>query len=250
MKFINYCRSCNSIDCNTNPAILAPFLTERIFDIKPETTTTLYGLPNQINYFPCKTITCKTCGFVGINILFDKDEMSNLYREYRSDDYNRTRLFYEPTYKNNIFASRHKYVDDVSQPFILKHVSDIYTLIDYGGYDGLNTPRIGNERYVYDICEVESIIPIVHSLFPCDLITCMHVLEHVPDPNEILSEIKGSGKYYYFEVPNENVKNKEFWHEHINCFTMKSILHLLSRYFKIIASKEELYLHVLCEDIR
>ena len=69
MKFINYCRSCGSDICITRPAILAPFIVERIVGMKPETTTSLYGIPNQVNYFPCKTLMCEICGFVGINIL-------------------------------------------------------------------------------------------------------------------------------------------------------------------------------------
>lgn len=249
MKFIKTCRSCGSDICITKPAILAPFLVKRIFDIEPETTTSLYGIPNQKNYFPCKTLVCGNCKFVGINILFDNEEMKSLYFNYRDENYDRERTQFEPTYKNDIFNVRHTYVDEVSQPFIEQNTSNVETLIDFGGYDGLNTPRVGNKRYVYDICDVQSCIPIVENLFKCDLMTCMHVLEHVPDPNKIIEEMKGYAKYYYFEVPKENVENKEFWHEHINCFTMGSFCHLLSRHFRIVAKKEEKFLHVLCEDI-
>ena len=248
MKFITYCRSCSSNTCTTRPAILAPFIVDRLFDMKPKTTTSLYGIPNQVNYFPCKTLECENCGFVGVNILFDEDEMSKLYYGCRDETYNTLRLSYEPTYKNHVFNERHVYVDEVSQTFIEQNVSNVETLIDFGGYDGLNTPKIGSQRYVYDICDVKSEVPITDTLFNCDLITCMHVLEHVPDPNVIINEIRGSAKYYYFEVPKEG--SKEFWHEHINCFTMDSFSHLLSRYFRIIAKKEDKFLHVLCEDIR
>ena len=62
----------------------------------------------------------------------------------------------------------------------------------------------------------------------------MHVLEHAPNPNKIIEEIKGNAKYYYFEVPKDNVSNKEFWHEHINCFSMDSFSYLLSKHFKIM----------------
>ena len=249
MKFINYCRSCTSNVCITRPAILAPFIVKRIFDMDLASTTSLYGIPNQVNYFPCKTLTCETCGFIGVNIIFDDDEMTKLYVNYRDDEYNKTRLGYEPNYKWDVFNTRHAYVDEVSQPFIEQYVSNVETLIDFGGYDGLNTPTIGNERYVYDICNVKSKIPITDTLFTCDLITCMHVLEHAPDPNKIIQEIKGNAKYYYFEVPKENRQNKEFWHEHINCFTMDSFVHLLSRHFKVVAQKDDKFLHVLCENI-
>lgn len=249
MKFITQCRSCNSNVCTTRPAILAPFITDRIFGMQPETTTSLYGIPNQVNYFPCKTMTCETCGFVGVNIAFDDEEMSKLYHGYRGVEYNKVRLSYEPIYQDHVFNERHTYVDEVSQPFIEAHVSNVETLIDFGGYDGLNTPAIGTKRYVYDICDVESVVPLTNTLFNCDLITCMHVLEHVSNPNTILEEVKGKSKYYYFEVPKENTENKEFWHEHINCFSMDSFQHLLSRHFRIVAKKEDKFLHVLCENL-
>ena len=249
MKFVKNCRSCGSNVCITKPAILAPFLVKRIFDMEPESTTSLYGLPNQTNYFPCKTNMCEICGFVGVNILFDEEEMNNLYFNYRDDKYVTERIKFEPTYNNTLFSKRQSYVDEISQPFIEKYTSNIETLIDFGGYNGLNTPNLGKERFVYDICNVESKVPITDTLFNCDIITCMHVLEHVPNPNKIIEEIKGKSKYYYFEVPNENVVNKQFWHEHINCFTIDSLTHLISKNFKIIATKEDKFLHVLCEDI-
>ena len=249
MKFISYCRSCNSKSCTTRPAILAPFIVKRIFDMTPEPTSSLYNIPNQVNYFPCKTMICNNCGFVSVNILFDDEEMSRLYTDYRDEKYNATRLEFEPTYNNEVFDKRHEYVDEVSQPFIRENTHGIKTLIDFGGYDGLNTPNIGINRYVYDICNVDSKVQITNTLFKCDIITCMHVLEHAPNPNKIIEEIKGNAKYYYFEVPKDNVSNKEFWHEHINCFSMDSFSYLLSKHFKIIAKKEDKFLHVLCENI-
>lgn len=247
MKFVDYCRSCGSRKCVTNPAILAPFLVHRITGMEPTSTTSLYGIPNQTNYFPCKTMKCDDCHFVGVNILFDSEEMSRLYVNYRDDKYNKIRISFEPMYKFDAFDKRHTFVDQVSQPFIEKHIPRIKTLIDFGGYDGLNTPLVGDERYVYDICNRDSIVPITDELFNCDLITCMHVLEHVPDPNGVIEQMKGKASYYYFEVPKENTENKEFWHEHINFFTMESFKNLLSKHFKIIATMETKFLHVLCE---
>jgi hypothetical protein len=176
--------------------------------------------------------------------------MSRIYTNYRDEKYNSLRMVYEPTYDPTIFETRHDYVDTVTTPFILGGVTtDVQTLVDFGGYDGLNTPRIGHERYVYDVCDKETVIPKTDTLPTCDLVTCMHVLEHVPDPNTILKDIKGHAKYYYFEVPKENVHVKEFWHEHINCFTMESLVGLLSRHFNVLKTEEHAYLHVLCDDL-
>lgn len=252
MKFVNYCRSCYSQKCNGTPAIVSPFIIDRVCNMKPSATTSLYGsLPNQVNYFPCKTLVCTQCGFVGVNIVFDDDELSRIYSNYRDENYNALRKLYEPNYDPSIFERRHEYVDAITTPFILGGVTtDVHTLIDFGGYDGLNTPHIGNERYVYDVCDKESIVPKTDTLFSCDLMTCMHVIEHVPNPSTILKEIKGRAKYYYFEVPKEDTKTKEFWHEHINCFTMESLEHLLSRHFNILKMEEHTYLHALCDDFR
>lgn len=251
MKFIDYCRSCKSRECVGTPAIVAPFIIDRVCNMKPTKTSSLYGgLPNQVHYFPCKTLTCTSCGFVGVNIVYDDEEMARIYKNYRDEQYNTQRRVYEPTYDHTVFEKRHAYVDTVTTPFILEGVSAVYTLIDFGGYDGLNTPHIGNKRYIYDVCDKEALLPKIDTLFSCDLITCMHVLEHTPDPNRILEEIKGKAKYYYFEVPKENPVNKEFWHEHINCFTMKSFIELLSRHFNVLKYEEHTYLHILCDDIR
>ena len=66
---------------------------------------------------------------------------------YRDKKYNEDRLAHEPTYKWDTFNTRHTYVDDVSQPFIEENMN-VDTLIDFGGYDGLNTPNIGKHRHV------------------------------------------------------------------------------------------------------
>lgn len=251
MKFIDYCRSCRSHECVGTPAIVAPFIVDRVYNMRPSATTSLYGgLPNQVNYFPCKTLTCTSCGFVGLNIVWDDEEMARLYKNYRDEEYNAQRRAHEPTYDPTVFEKRHAYVDTVSTPFIQAGTTGIETLIDFGGYDGLNTPCIGKHRYVYDVCDRATVLPKIDALFPCDLMTCMHVLEHVPDPTTVLEEMKGKARYYYFEVPKDTPVHKEFWHEHINCFTMDSFTALLSRHFTVLQSEEHTYLHVLCDDIR
>jgi len=240
MKFIAYCRSCYSLNTKSNCAILAPFLVYRMFDIVPESTTNLYSLPNQVNYFPCKTLICDDCGFVGVNILFDDEEMNKLYLNYRDSNYNATRVHFEPNYGITRFQKRDDYVVGVEH-FIGKNISNIKSLIDYGGSNGLNTPHIGDSRYIYDISQVnleDETLVYTPVLFKCDLITCMQVLEHVPDPNIILQEIANNSNYCYFEVPNEHGGKKEFWHEHINSFNITSFTNLISKYFTILDSRE------------
>ena len=172
--------------------------------------------------------------------------MNKLYLNYRDANYNQTRLLFEPNYNFSMFEKRRAYVTEVEQ--LLKPYSP-KTMIDYGAGDGTNTPHFDNcDMYTYDISNVKSLIKKTSTLFQCDLITCMQVLEHVPDPNIILEEIKSAkALYYYFEVPNEDTtKPKEFWHEHINFFNLESFTKLLSKYFTIIYSDAMLHVRVIC----
>lgn len=72
-----------------------------------------------------------------------------------------------------------------------------------------------------------------------DLIVCRHVLEHIPYPSDVLTEIHQCMKdetLLYVEVPHEAVmaqsldvkaSDKKHWHEHINFFSIKSLEILL-----------------------
>lgn len=231
MKFVYYCRCCQSKDVSGNGAILSPFVAHRMFGLPPVATTNLYGVPNQTNYFPCLSLRCKMCDFTGVNILFSDEEMKNLYSDYRGEEYNRLRVQYEPHYDPKGFDDPHPYVPEV-EDFIRKHTDgNLKRLIDYGGGDGKNTPQVAEKVYNYDIDDTKNKVSI---LFNCDIVTCMEVLEHVADPQAVVRHVAGVGaRYSYFDVPNcDNSVRREFWHEHINCFSEECLHTLLSQHFK------------------
>lgn len=253
MKYTHKCRICNSSQLKFNDALLAPFITHRMFSMTPTKTRNLYGNfdNDKFNYLPCYSCLCLNCDFLGVNIIFDDEEMANLYRGYRSEEYDRVRKLYEPTYSSDIFSNRHEYISEVESLLssVCKHIS---TVIDFGGGDGINTPILkGADTYVMDISDMECKYKKTDKLFKCDLITCMQVLEHVPDPNDICQTLKNNSKYYYFEVPNEDVTIlKELWHEHINFFNMKSFTTFLSNYFEILHTEtSDIHIRVICKDL-
>jgi SAM-dependent methyltransferase len=119
-------------------------------------------------------------------------------------------------------------------------------VLDWGGDSGINTPFKGgkdNEIHIYDISGNEvnqkfrkvSIETAEH--FKYDLIVCSNVLEHIPYPSQMLSEIKrmmSDGSILYIEVPLENhvkefsstrllLEKKRHWHEHINFFSENAL---------------------------
>ena len=252
MKFVTYCRSCSSRDVVYNDAILSPFVTHKMFNIKPVKTDYLYGqlTNNKVNYMPCYSSKCNSCNFLGINIVFDDEEMSNLYRGYRGDEYDSIRRLYEPSYSSNMFCTKHEYVKEVEK-LLSNHCKDVTSLIDFGGGDGINTPVLSNvDTYVFDISDIKCLHTKIDKLFKCDLITCMQVLEHVSDPNEICKSLRTFSRYYYFEVPNEDTsKLKEMWHEHINFFNTTSFKNLLSRHFEILhVETNNLHIRAICKE--
>lgn len=119
-----------------------------------------------------------------------------------------------------------------------------------GGDTGINTPFKGRleVHHVYDISNKGTVSgasfvtkeDIAENCY--DLITVMHVLEHVPYPNELLNNIvtyMDAHTKLYIEVPYETVfreavsmkrspyQLKRHWHEHINFFTKESIEQLI-----------------------
>jgi hypothetical protein len=84
-----------------------------------------------------------------------------------------------------------------------------------------------------------------------DILNCLHTLEHIPDiGNAIENILKFNCTHMLIEVPFEKImqqyssiedqiKNKQYWHEHINFFSPKSFTALLQPYFDIIDTKTE-----------
>ena len=245
MKYITKCRLCSSSNVLTHGSIIAPFLSHRMFDIEPVEITKLVEpfRNNSVHYVPCKTMGCQECGFLGINIIFDEEEMGKLYKGYMQNDYLTTRRLYEPHF--DLSAHRPDEIKS-AEDFIVETIGKIPTkCLDYGCSDMSHSPFMNqSEVHGFDIGQDETFIK--SNVY--DIVTCLHVLEHVPDVHNFLQKLKSiQSEFLYIEVPNEKhiqeykdlvdqVNNKEHWHEHVNFFTSTSLHSLLSKYFTVVNS--------------
>lgn len=159
------------------------------------------------------------------------------------------RRSYEKNYisRSDDLKKGYAYLQDIER-YIKKFIKKkIISVLDWGGDTGKNTPFKNNlkKHHIYDISDVKTISKakkISKSVVKnnnYDLVVCAHVLEHIPDLNLFLKEIKlclKKNTIIYFEVPFEremqNKKrfefpNKRHWHEHINFFSCLAIKNLL-----------------------
>jgi hypothetical protein len=243
MKYVSTCRVCNYSNVITHGSILAPFLSHRMFDIEPVKITKLVEpfINNSVHYVPCKTMGCQECGFLGLNIVFDDEEMGKLYSGYMQNEYLSTRRLYEPHFE---LSPRRPDDTKSAEEFILETIGKTpVKCLDYGCSDMSHSPFMNqSEVHGFDIGQDDTFI----RSNTYNLVTCLHVLEHVPDLHDFLLKLKSiQSEFWYIEVPHEKhmqkytalsdqVNNKEHWHEHINFFTLESLHLLLSKYFTVV----------------
>lgn len=229
MYTINYCPACHGNNINLQPTKLARFVAWRALGNPLDTDLDVTGLK------------CSNCSFVGAVERFNVHEEINLYKGYRGEEYNRVRTVCEPTYNENAdFIEDDAYYENRKigiTTLIEKHITDIKTVLDYGGDTGSIIPHNLNhaKRYVYDISEVPTVNGVLkydNRIKTFDFLMCCHVLEHKPNPDELLNEIKkyvDKDSWIYFEVPNNPNPYIGTFHEHINFFNIKSMTALLER---------------------
>lgn len=250
--FTNECICCRNKQLDRHPAILMPFVSDRALGLPPQkidATWNLRSLVSGNSYFPCHTLVCSECGTVFCSYRFSHEEMTKLYKDYRGIEYNKLREFYEPEYaiRSPAFKAERAYNLQVEE-YLSNYVSNVETILDWGGDTGLNTPFKENCKNLH-IFEINTSIAgeaivdartrtTVIEDFEYDLVVCAHVLEHVSDPLNIFSKIKTRmqrNSVLYVEVPfenlmadlsPENVMNKNYWHEHVNFFSERSLLQL------------------------
>jgi hypothetical protein len=247
-RVVAQCVCCGNTALKSSPAILMPFIADRVFGWKPTVIDESWGLltiQKGHAYTLCKSLFCENCDHLFCDIRFTDAEMGMLYNDYRGAEYVRLRDFYEPGYALRNEALEQNSAQIRQKEAFLRPLLDLpnTTMLDWGGDTGENTP-FRNEIRSFDIYEISS-IDVIEGARAVDkahanshkygLIVCSHVLEHVPFPTEVVMDMAQSmdeNSILYVEVPFEKImygdlhllpERKRHWHEHVNFYTQKSL---------------------------
>lgn len=262
---VETCVTCESDDIEASPAMWMPFISHRAMDLPPlkiDSSTGLTNIPYGIAYALCKSMMCRRCGHLFVDYRFSASEMARLYKDYRGEEYEKTRELYEPGYArmNKTLCGGVPHMHQV-EDFLQELVPESQLkVLDWGGDTGVNTP-FAERRSLLHIFDPSSRDPITEAVtfsdvpaerVDYDLIVLSNVLEHIPYPVETLRAIipfMASKTTLYVEVPLERLQQgvvgppysgafrKKHWHEHVNFFTSQSMEHLLRNCGLTILSK-------------
>ena len=243
MYFIENCPICDGNKLDVYQSLVMPFVSDRTGIWKPFLIEKKYfkELKEGLSYLSTYTCECTKCGHLFAKHRFTDAEMTKLYDKYRGEEYNNLRKRYEINYslKDEYFKKKINNIDRINNNILRLNNHSEINLLDWGGGDGINTPGINFSSNV-TIFDISSEIRFKklkgNILKKYNTITALHVLEHVNYPKDTISEmIKYADKntLFYIEVPYEKEVEeiseikKLHWHEHINCFTINSLEHLL-----------------------
>jgi hypothetical protein len=246
MYFVERCIVCDSTAIDQYQALVMPFvshITGLWIPYKIESGR-YRDLDCGTSYLGTYSCECKSCCLLFSKHRFDAVETGKLYRGYRDHTYNNIRSLYEPNYAatSHYLTKEVKHLGKTNE--LLRSISASFRrVLDWGGGDGLNTPLKSTADYIsiYDISSNNEQIVILNKRGEqepekWDLVSFSHVLEHLSDPmSEIREALKllDKGGHLFIEVPLEREVQlgirKYHWHEHINCFSKKSLEALLSK---------------------
>lgn len=249
------CICCGGSDLNRSSAVLMPFVAKRVFGHEPVEITAEWGLRDLqpgMAYSLCNSLQCTGCGALFLDLRFSDRELAALYAGYRDEEYTRLREHFEPGYRelSAFFGERSGYIARIEE-FLRPLVAPHPALLDWGGDTGINTPLRLSARsvHIYDISDqpciagTQAVDLATLRQSSYDLIICSQVLEHIPYPLELLTEIAsvmGQGSLLYLEVPYEGLmqtepdsrelhRSKRHWHEHVNFFSEAALRSLVQR---------------------
>jgi len=228
MHKIVSCPCCNSVDQTSIPAYMSQFVVWRTSGVKPES-----NLSNLL-------IQCNHCNYYFSDTRFTDEELARLYAGYRDQQYNQMRIECEPNYQAVVYSELHiKKRKEFIDRLISQHVTNVKSIIDYGGDDGKYIPAMfdGADRYVYDVSGADT-LPGIKKYDPAqkqkfDLVMNCQVLEHVADINQLIDNLKAlANSYLYIEVPayRKPPARDIVIGEHINFFRKSSLVALLNRH--------------------
>ena len=143
-RIASKCVCCNGDELKSSPAILMPFIADRVFGWKSVIIDESWGLKRIKTgsaYSVCNTLYCSDCGLLFLDIRFSDAELKKLYKHYREKEYVDLRDFYEPGYKerNNALVLGINYIDKI-ELFLQPFLPSSPRVLDWGGGKGLNTP--------------------------------------------------------------------------------------------------------------
>lgn len=169
---------------------------------------------------------CKDCHTITPSLEFSYEDLSGIYRDYRSDAYNRDRISVEPGYAQLVEAvgghpleitTRNSAVD----AFLRRNAKHFVRgkMVDYGGSDGRFLTDFMFETFdaieIFDVSNAplhESVKDkhVSRTGAPQEagytFLSCMHVLEHVGNPRALVLDALryvAPGGLVYLEIPHE-----------------------------------------------
>lgn len=250
-----HCICCEGNRLSRSPAVLMPFVAQRVFGHEPVEITAEWGLRDLrqgMAYTLCNSLQCQDCGVLFLDFRFTDEQMAALYHNYRDEQYNAQRIRYEPGYASVVghYEERASYLAEV-EAWIAPHLPTAPAVLDWGGDSGINSLFLTKNRllHIHDISGVD-LVPGAQRVVSeklsqerYDLVVCSEVLEHVSFPQELLRQILPTMDMHtllYLEVPHEALVRqnpdsldlaplKRHWHEHINFYTEKALCSMLER---------------------
>ncbi len=201
---VSTCVICEGTIRRLKRALVAPFVAKRTWNRPP---------------FCVDLVQCDSCGFTFYNPRLDDDDLRNLYRDHRSEEYQKMRFSSEPWYTpkfNDDLASPSSYEIRRAKlsPILRQYLGPrkIRRILDYGGDRGDLVAGLieGAEPFTYDISGIPAAPGVTATSDPigckADLIINSNVLEHVGFPRLLVTEILDAapeGGLVFLEVPCE-----------------------------------------------
>ena len=187
------CRSCRTSISSTYEAKIAPFVADRMLD----------GQQTAM------AAECSACGLLFIDVVPTEAQLARYYANYWQEEYIAHRDVHEPGVRErhaHLLSDRGTV--NLVESFIAPVTGLPSRVLDLGGGNGAETPfRTQADVHILDVGNATlrpgcSRVDKPQGLY--DLVVLAHVLEHVPNPRDLLERAYGAcSGYVYLEVPRE-----------------------------------------------